>query len=134
MQKTDRVFGFSLIELMVVVSIISILTVIAVPSYQHYVERARFVEVMGAAGVYKIAVALALQQGVALRELANGVHGIPPEAKKTKNVAEVKVRNGMVVVRGTEKVKGATYILKPSADGGEWAVSGSCLEMGLCSA
>ncbi len=35
-----RVSGFSLIELMVVVSVIAILTLIALPSYQSYVKNA----------------------------------------------------------------------------------------------
>jgi prepilin-type N-terminal cleavage/methylation domain-containing protein len=134
MHSLRQVSGFSLIELMIVISIISILAAIAIPTYQNYTKRARFVEVIGAAGIYKTAISLALQQGLALSELANGVHGIPMEPKASKNLASVKVENGVVIAQGGEIVDDATYILTPSADGSRWTVSGSCLQYGLCSA
>jgi type IV pilus assembly protein PilA len=125
--------GFSLLELMIVISIISILTAISIPTYQNYTKRARFVEVISAAGIYKTAVSLALQQGASLAELSNGLHGIPLQPKASKNLATVEVDNGIVIAKGSDMVNGATYILTPSADGGTWTVSGTCLEIGLCS-
>lgn len=124
--------GFSLIELMLVVAIIGILTAIAVPSYQSYAAHARFSEVIAATAPYKTAIALALQTGAVPSELSNGEHGIPPEPSATKNLAALKVENGIVTATATALVNNTTYILKPNADGSRWAVSGTCVKAGFC--
>lgn len=127
-----RFYGFSLIELMIVISIIAILTVIAIPSYNTYVKRARFTEVIVATNPFKTAVALALQEGISLNELFNNKHGIPDSPKKTKNLANIKVEKGTITAIATELADHATYILKPSSDGIEWVISGTCIKSGLC--
>jgi len=124
--------GFSLIELMIVIAIISILAVMGMPSYQHYTQRARFAEVVSATHIFKIAVALALQQGIPVKEIKNGSHGIPTEIKPTKNLAAIKVEKGIITAEATELLNYATYILKPDAEGSLWNVSGTCLKTGLC--
>jgi type IV pilus assembly protein PilA len=124
--------GFSLIELMIVVAIISILAVIAIPSYQSYAKRAHFSEVIAATAPYKVAVALALQEGNAMSELSNGLHGIPTAPKATKNLAALKVKSGIITASATSVAGKSTYILKPNADGSEWNVDGTCLNDGLC--
>lgn len=128
-----RTSGFSLIELMIVVSIIGILSIIAIPSYQNYAQRARYAEVIAIADTFKTAVSLALQQGALLAEISNGAHGIPAEPKPTKNLASIKVDGGIITATGTETVASATYILKPASDGSVWTVSGTCLKNGFCS-
>jgi prepilin-type N-terminal cleavage/methylation domain-containing protein len=126
--------GFTLIELMIVIAIIGILTVIAIPSYQNYTQRARFAEVITTADIYKTAVALALQEGNNMNELITGKNGIPSEAKHTKNLASIKVENGIITATGSELTDNTTYILKPNNDGTVWTISGSCLKNGLCNA
>lgn len=126
--------GFSLIELMIVVTIIGILAAVAVPSYQHYTQRARFSEVISATEIFKTAVSIAIQQGTALADLYNGNSGIPIEPTPTKNLSTIKVENGTITSIGSELVENATYILKPNNDGSTWTVTGTCLKSGFCNA
>lgn len=48
--------GFTLIELLIVLAIVGILVTIALPSYQHYLTRTKFSEVVLAVAPYKLAV------------------------------------------------------------------------------
>lgn len=107
---------------------------IAIPSYQHYIQRARFAEVITETELFKTAVSVALQQGIPSSELTNGVYGIPIEPKNTKNLASIKVINGIITATSTDLAAHATYILKPNADGSAWIINGTCLKDGLCSA
>ncbi|HLB41373.1 MAG TPA: prepilin-type N-terminal cleavage/methylation domain-containing protein [Gammaproteobacteria bacterium] len=124
--------GFSLIELMIVVSIISILAMLAIPSYQVYIQRARFAEVITMTEVFKMAVSLALQQGIPSSELVNGKYDIPNDPKSTHNLSSIHVENGIITATGTALVNHASYILKPNSDGTIWTISGTCLKNGLC--
>jgi type IV pilus assembly protein PilA len=132
MQHHTKTQGFSLIELMIVVTIVGILSMMAIPSYQNYAKRARFTEVITAAEPFKIAVTLALQSGASTAELSNGSQGIPPSPKTTKNLASVAVQNGTIIATGSNLTNHASNILKPDADGSHWTVSGTCMKEGLC--
>jgi len=134
MAHFKSVGGFSLIELMIVVSIIGILSVSALPTYQHYTKRARFAEVITSTEPYKMAVAIALQQGTPLSDINTNSNGIPDSPKSTANLESITVEQGVITATGSNLVDNNTYVLSPSGDGTNFTLTGSCLDTGLCHA
>ena len=137
--KAQTQNGFTLIELMIVIAIIGILAAVALPAYQTYTKRAKFAEVVAAAGPYKTAIDLALQKaatGCTTRNnLAGGACGIPANlTDPTANVASVAVLNGVITVTGDDEVDDKDYILTPNGATPpvQWAATGSCVAAGYC--
>lgn len=124
--------GFSLIELLIVVAIIGILSMIAIPSYRQYTERARFAEVVMATTPFKTAIAVALQEGTPLSELSTGKSDIPAAPSATKNLQSLVVDEGVITATGTEAAGSYTLTLTPDETGSHWAISGSCVAAGVC--
>ena len=124
--------GFSLIELMIVIAIISALSLMALPSYRTYTQRARFAEVLSTAHVYETAVALALQSGLTSDDLDTGTHGIPESPPPTLNLASLSVHHGIITATGTQAAGEAILVLTPNDDGSHFTLSGSCLSLGFC--
>jgi prepilin-type N-terminal cleavage/methylation domain-containing protein len=124
--------GFSLIELMIVVLIIGILSSVAIPNYQRYMEKARFSEVITSAEPFKLSVALGLQMGDPIESLNSGEHGVPTYTTNSKNVDTIRVRQGVITATASEAASGNTYILTPDDTGASWQISGSCVDTGMC--
>jgi type IV pilus assembly protein PilA len=124
--------GFSLIELMIVVSILGIISVISIPCYQNYTQRARFAEVITATEPFKIAVSIALQTGANSAELNTGRTGIPATPKPTKNLASISVKNGVITATASKLLGNTTFVLQPDDKGSNWSVSGTCINAGIC--
>lgn len=130
--RIKKLKGFSLIELMVVVAIVGILAAIAIPSYQKYIEKAKFSEIISATEPYKLAVSLDLQESVPINELNSGQHDIPIFSEATENLENIVVNAGVITATATEQLHENTYILTPNSSGTQWAVSGSCKDNTLC--
>lgn len=54
MTTTKNITAFSLIELLIVITIISLLTIVAIPSYKNYIIKARMAEIFNLIDVHKL--------------------------------------------------------------------------------
>ena len=132
--------GFSLIELMVVLTILGILTAIAVPTYHRYIKRARYSEIINAMAPYKLGVSLCYQSTSDLKECNAGEENIP-QPIDTENNSELPLIKSITVSKGVIKAtpkttKGFTskdtYQLTPTIanDTIIWKSSGGAIEAG----
>ena len=114
--------GFTLIEVMIVVTIIAILAAVALPAYQNYTKRSHVSEGLSLASGVKASVAehyAARGSWPADSTAANIPGNIDGEA-----VTQVYVSNGIVVVEFNQSVEaGKSIELSPYADTGsiKWA-------------
>lgn len=116
--------GFTLIELMVVIAIISTLTALAIPAYQDYTIRARVAEALVGVGSYKSLVAENVAAQAKLTSSAcDNMAGI---GGKTTNVESIECEgNGVLKVTTTERAGAIELLLTPTL-GGDSAISWSC--------
>lgn len=111
------IFGFSLVELMIVLAIIAVTAAYAVPAYQDYVARGRVGEGLSLAAPVRLAVA------------ENAAFGLPldsghQQTTATANVASIHVapKNGEITIRYTARVAAAetnALVLMPSLHDGK---------------
>ncbi|PHQ78421.1 MAG: pilus assembly protein PilA [Coxiella sp. (in: Bacteria)] len=86
--------GFSIIELMIVVAIIGILVAVIIPSYQIYVRRAHYVEVVQAATPYKMSVQECFQVTNDLSECGAGKNGVASSTATARGIVKsVQITN-----------------------------------------
>jgi len=99
--------GFTIIELMIVVAVISVLMVIAIPIYQSYTARAQLSEGfnLSAAVKQKISEVKTFQGSVPNVDPANEAMGLPPpEQINGQYVSAVRVRSNQACQPTTEPI------------------------------
>jgi type IV pilus assembly protein PilA len=113
-----KLFGFTLIELMVVVAIVGILASIAMPSYQDYMRRSEVVEALSIASGVKSDITDYYREKLAFPK-DNMETGIPEPDKMISNrITGVVVEGGAIHVTLGNKVghplQGQVLTLRPA--------------------
>jgi type IV pilus assembly protein PilA len=106
--------GFTLIELMIVVAIIGILAAVALPAYKTYSDKAKFSEVVLAAGGAKQAVDICVQTGSG-GDTAGKCDIAAVDGWKSSNLVK------SVGISGTGIATGSAF--DPAANGNEFIVT-----------
>lgn len=144
MKSKTKPFGFTLIELMIVIAILGILAAVALPAYETYTNRSKFVEATLETKPSKNAIIIAIEtkktsagMNLALTDLQPSSYGISADRATTVTRHGVTVKDGVITVtwkNDGSNLSGVTYILSPSSATPpiQWIISGSCLSKSYC--
>ena len=147
----NRISGFTLIELMMIIAIVGILASIAIPGYQNYTNKAKFSEVIQATAPYKLAVEVCVHtlgispSSPSIAGCGNGHAGVPVAfvAPSTTEgyTSAITVNNATGVISAASQqinvgsTTSSTFTLTPATDSTGrvvWTKGGTCLADGLC--
>lgn len=89
--------GFSLFELMIAMAIIAILTAIAIPAYQKYIQRAALTDILQVSTPFRTATEICFIERGKLDECESGKQSIPL-SQQSNYVELIQVKKGVISV------------------------------------
>ena len=105
--------GFSLIEVMVVIAIISILSAIAIPGFQGYMQKAAMTDVLQTVLPYKNSVELCSLNYGNLTQCNEGKENIPINITG-KYLKKIEVKAGIITLTADKSLTGLIITLTPT--------------------
>lgn len=105
--------GFSLIEIMVVIAIISILSAIAIPGYQSYMQKAAITDVLQTVLPYKNSIEICSFNRGSLTQCNSGTDNIPTNITG-KYISKIEVKSGIIKLTGDKTLSALSVTFKPT--------------------
>ncbi|HGN2046319.1 TPA: prepilin peptidase-dependent pilin [Proteus mirabilis] len=109
--------GFTLMELMIVIAIISILSSVAIPAYHGYIQKAALTDVLQTLSPYRSAVELCHYE-----HQYNQCHAdasFMPQQFRSRYLTDIHVVNGVISAKGKAQLEGLTIVMTPAANSKE---------------
>ena len=139
LKNRKNISGFTLVELLITITIIGILVSIAIPSYQNYTRRAHYSEIVQAGAPFKLGVEECFLFTGELTACQGGQNGVPKNiasGEGTGLIDSINTTSGgkiTIIPRNKFGIKpGDTYELTPKADKERliWTASGGGVTQG----
>ncbi|NHB96793.1 prepilin peptidase-dependent pilin [Photorhabdus stackebrandtii] len=105
--------GFTLMEIMVAIAIISILSAIGIPSYQGYIQKAALTDMLQAIVPYKSGIELCSFETEDFKGCNSGSVSIPSH-HNSRYIGSISVKDGEITINGQQSLKDLRVILNPT--------------------
>jgi prepilin-type N-terminal cleavage/methylation domain-containing protein len=134
----NKNYGFTLIELMLVIALIAILISASLPTYQKYTKKAHYVEIINATAPLKLEVAECYLLQGDIAKCQSGSNGISkPITNKSKGLIKsiIVAAHGVIIITPNNIYgikESEDYILTPTPEnnGLTWKASGGAIRSG----
>ncbi|PHM31129.1 prepilin peptidase-dependent pilin [Xenorhabdus innexi] len=107
--------GFTLMEVMVVMAIVSILGAIGIPSYQGYIQKAALTDMLQSIVSYKSGIDICHFEAGDYKGCSSGNTSIPSR-HNSRYINTITVKEGEINVIGNQNLSGLSVSLKPAQD------------------